>query len=147
MTNDERRDAGDAAAFRELERVIGPNQTTRLTPGLRDAVERRGESIAQDVGSADDRAFFQANPDRTHRIRQCALGELETHRLLDASTGSLGELAPNEMLLVITKKLSPANRMRRFFYVPLGDVDAYLALDEDQCREIFEEMAFYPPLR
>jgi hypothetical protein len=87
--------------------------------------------MAAEDGSADDRAFFAANPAREYRARLATPYEAAAFEML-AEAPAL----PDEMFLwTLTRQLAPGFRIRR--YVAGPPVGPRADIDEETARALF----------
>jgi hypothetical protein len=117
--------AEDASDEREFERILKAldGQLSKMTPlpPLDRASRRRLErALAEDdrrgVGAAEDAAFFEANPDRTYRMRLATLGEIAA---FDVAGRAGASSADGLWWLVVVRQLAPGERAVVRIYTPL----------------------------
>ena len=95
----------------ELTRILGPDyRPPSYSPGLKEAVQRRLESIDIEDACDDDRAYFKRNRRRNHRVRYAYPSEVKQFQVMKAADGEL--LPDGKPLLIAVKQIEPGRRIR-----------------------------------
>ena len=100
------------------------------------AVQRRLQRLIREdeergVGSIQDSAFFEQNPQRNFRMRLATQGEIAVTELI-SNNGMPLAVPENAMWWVVIKQIAPGVRMRMQVYAalppgPLNDIPEHVA--------------------
>jgi hypothetical protein len=104
------------------------------------AVQRRLERLAcedeeRGVGSIEDAAFFEQNPERNFRMRLATPGEIAATEII-SNDGAPLPLPENALWWTVIKQVSPGVRMRMQVYAPLPPLPLK-EIPEQVAREVF----------
>jgi hypothetical protein len=91
--------------------------------------EKRG------VGSIQDAAFFEQNPERNFRMRLATSGEIAATEII-SNNGAPLPLPENALWWTVIKQVAPGLRMRMQVYAPLPPLPLK-DIPEEAAREIF----------
>lgn len=125
---------GEAGTRGCQKRAAQTSATINSAQGASKVVELRFADTAT-LWKADDRRWFERNPNRSHRIRRAYAGEMET---LGFDPTAAEKLPEGSARFAVVRQIQPGARMRRFASL---EAARFPIDDEPAAHALFDTLA------